>query len=506
MKIAIYLRKSRADEEMEKTFGEGETLLKHRKALLKFANEKNLDVIKIYEEIVSGESLIHRPEMLNLLKDVEAGMYDAVLVMDIQRLGRGDMQDQGIILKTFKNSNTKIITPQKTYDLSNEFDEEYTEFEAFMSRKELKMINRRMQGGRIRSVEDGNYIGTNPPYGYDIMESKKSRTLIPNTEQAPVVKMIFDMYVNKKMGCGMIAQELNSMGYKTQTGKSWYSSAILNILKNPVYIGKITWKKKCIKKSLNPNKKRDAYTRKKEDWIIADGKHESIISTELFEKAQEILKNKYHVPYQIINGARNPLAGIVICADCGSKLVYRPYGNKAPHLICPNKCGNKSSRFDYIEKKIINSFKDYIISCELKINSEHLSSENNNISIYKNKIKNLKTKLEKLNRQKNKLYDLLEQGIYSIDIFLERSNYLNDEIANINDNIKKIEEKINEEINYKHNQENIDYLKNIYELYLKTNDISEKNTLLKKVFYKIEYKKNKNQKNDDFQITLYPKI
>jgi DNA invertase Pin-like site-specific DNA recombinase len=91
--------------------------------------------------------------MLELLKEVEKKTYDAVLVMDIQRVGRGDMEEQGIILKTFKNSKTKIITPEKIYNLSNEFDEEYSEFEAFMSRKEYRMITRRMQGGRIRSVQ-----------------------------------------------------------------------------------------------------------------------------------------------------------------------------------------------------------------------------------------------------------------------------------------------------------------------------------------------------------------
>ena len=78
MKTAIYLRKSRADEEIEKRLGEGETLQKHRKILFKFSKENNLDIIKVHEEIVSGESLIHRPEMLELLKSVEHKLYDAV--------------------------------------------------------------------------------------------------------------------------------------------------------------------------------------------------------------------------------------------------------------------------------------------------------------------------------------------------------------------------------------------------------------------------------------------
>ncbi|WP_131736709.1 recombinase family protein, partial [Clostridioides difficile] len=107
--------------------------------------------IEIKEELVSGESIEYRPKMLELLGEIKNNNYDAVLVMDIDRLGRGNMQDQGLILDTFKKSKTKIITPRKTYDLNDEFDEEYSEFEAFMARKELKLISRRMQRGKIKS-------------------------------------------------------------------------------------------------------------------------------------------------------------------------------------------------------------------------------------------------------------------------------------------------------------------------------------------------------------------
>jgi DNA invertase Pin-like site-specific DNA recombinase len=103
--------------------------------------------------------------MLQLLKEVSEGKWKSVFYMEIDRLGRGDMEDQGIILRTFKQAKTLIVTPRKVYDLNDEFDEEYTEFEAFMARKELKIITRRLQGGRLRSVEDGNYLSTLPPYG-----------------------------------------------------------------------------------------------------------------------------------------------------------------------------------------------------------------------------------------------------------------------------------------------------------------------------------------------------
>ncbi|MEG2848325.1 MAG: recombinase family protein, partial [Bacilli bacterium] len=94
MKTCIYLRKSRADIEAEQN-GEFETLTRHKTTLLKVAKDRNLDVVEIKEELVSGEYIEHRPKMIELLKEVENNKYDAVLVMDVDRLGRGNMQDQG---------------------------------------------------------------------------------------------------------------------------------------------------------------------------------------------------------------------------------------------------------------------------------------------------------------------------------------------------------------------------------------------------------------------------
>ena len=145
---AIYLRKSRADMEAELK-GEGETLARHEHILLDLANSKNLKIGKIYREIVSGETIEARPEMKKLLADVKMGKWKGVLVVEVERLARGETMDQGIVAQAFKISETKIITPMKIYDPNNEFDEEYFEFGLFMSRREYKVINRRLQRGRL---------------------------------------------------------------------------------------------------------------------------------------------------------------------------------------------------------------------------------------------------------------------------------------------------------------------------------------------------------------------
>ena len=154
MAYLIYLRKSRMDMEAEAR-GEGETLARHRTTLLALARRMGLEIGGIYEEIVSGETIAARPQMQRLLSEVEAGQWEGVLVMEVERLARGDSIDQGIVAQAFKYSGTKIITPAKTYDPANEFDEEYFEFGLFMSRREYKTIKRRMVAGRIASVKEG---------------------------------------------------------------------------------------------------------------------------------------------------------------------------------------------------------------------------------------------------------------------------------------------------------------------------------------------------------------
>ena len=105
----VYLRKSRADAELEK-LKKFDTLKQHEKLLKERAEQLNIKIHNFYKEVVSGESIQDRPEIQKLLKEVETGNVDGVLVVEVERLTRGDAKDQGIVAQTFKYSNTKIIT------------------------------------------------------------------------------------------------------------------------------------------------------------------------------------------------------------------------------------------------------------------------------------------------------------------------------------------------------------------------------------------------------------
>ena len=417
MKTLIYLRKSRADEEAER-HGEYETLSRHKSTLLKVAKEKNLNIVDIKEELVSGESISDRPKMLELLDEVKNGLYDAVLVMDIDRLGRGNMQDQGLILDTFKNSNTKIVTPRKIYDLSNEWDEEYSEFEAFMARKELKLINRRMQRGRLKSIEEGNFIATNAPYGYKIEYlNGRDRVLVIDKEQSEVIKTIFNMYSNGS-GANKIASHINALGIKTNTGRTWGDKAIRDIIKNKIYCGYVTWSKVSRKGSKDVKKD-------KSQWIIARGKHEPIISEDLWNKCNEIREKRIISPTPN-KSLTNPLAGLVVCGLCGYTLVAKSSTVKQPdgtnayvkYMTCTH-CLNRGTKLYIVEDIILKELKKWLN--EYKVEISNIDTDNASvIDDYKKIINNLNKELLELNKQKNNLHDLLERRIYDVDTFLDR--------------------------------------------------------------------------------------
>jgi DNA invertase Pin-like site-specific DNA recombinase len=508
-RTAIYLRKSRTDIEAEAR-GEGETLAKHKKALLKFAKEKGLNIVRIREEIVSGESLLHRPEMQELLKEVERGEYTAVLCMDIDRLGRGNMQEQGLILNAFRETDTKIITPTKTYDLKDESDELMTEIQTLFARQELKIITRRMQRGRTQSVEAGNYIGTRPPYGYEIRKEGKSRWLVPHPEQSKIVQMIYEWYThddpNERMGASKIANQLNEMGFKSYTGIPWSDSSVLAILKNKVYIGRLQWKKKEYKKTATG---RVVKSRVKAEVLDVKGKHEPLISQETWEKAQEILKGKYHVPYQLENGITNPLAGLVRCAKCKYSMIYRPYTTQPAHLMCYNKdCDCRSSKFEYVEKAVISGLKEWLRTYKLEL-SKHKREDKSDreVELKQMAVAALEKEMSELEVQRGRLHDFLERGIYSEEIYLERSQNL---AARMEDNRRAMERartELQDAMNREKQQNNIiPMVQNVIRLYERSKDPAKKNALLKSILVKVEYRKEKHQRNDDFNIELFPKL
>lgn len=511
---AIYLRKSREDIESEK-YGEGETLARHEKILTTLAEKRNLTIGKIYREVVSGETISERKEMQKLLKDVENEKWTGVLVVEVERLARGDTADQGRVSKAFKYSHTKIITPVKTYDPDNEFDEEYFEFGLFMSRREYKTINRRLQRGREVSVSEGKFVGNIAPFGYDRVKLKdaKGYTLSINANEAPIVKEIFRLYTFENNTIGSVIKRLNEMNLKPRISNEWTISTVKDILSNPTYIGKIVWNRRKQKKKTKNGHIIISRPRNQE-YLIYDGLHEPIIDNKTWNLVQE--KRKQNTPkVGYSNIIQNPLVGLVFCKKCDKPMQRRPYtkADKPATLICSNpKCDNISSKLYIVENKIIEALKIWLENYKIDYDNLQNNSKVNNNKMIEQSIASTKKALEKETTKLDKIYDFLENGVYSKDEFINRSKSIKDNIQSLEEKIKKYEDLLfkNEELQTQ-KEIIIPKLENVIDLYNKLETAEDKNILLKSIIAKVTYlKTEKVIKRDsdptNFELHIYPKI
>lgn len=517
-----YLRKSRADRDAELR-GEEETLARHKRILTELSKKMQKPISKFYSEVVSGDTISDRPVMQELLADVEAGMWTGVFVVEVERLARGNTRDQGIVADAFKYSDTVIITPTKTYDPNDEFDEEYFEFGLFMSRREYKTINRRLQRGRIASVKEGNFVGGSAPYGYKKVKLSKGYSLEIIPEQAEVVRQIFNWYcygVQKpdgsfqRLGAEAIAAKLDSLGIKPLVNDKWSRATIGDMLRNCTYTGRVFFgQRKEIKTSEN-----GIITKKRvnnANYVIAMGKHHAIIDDELFSLAAQIRKERRRQTVPSSSVLQNPLSGIVYCQKCGALMTRLAPNcrNKYSTLKCPNRyCDNISSPIYLVEKELIRFLESWAESYEFDLRrrlKEHpVEKEIQGRKLLLSKVdKDITT----VNNQIRKTYSLLEQEIYTLDIFTERQKSLKAELAELTASRSAILQEI-DDLETANNARStfLPKLKNLLNTYYNSS-IPMRNQMLSEVIAKVTYEKTERNKkghldNINFTIHIFPKI
>ena len=510
MPYCLYLRKSRADAEAEAQ-GAGETLRRHETTLLALAKRLDLTITAVYKELVSGETIASRPVMQQLLDEVEHGLWQGVLVMEITRLARGETIDQGIVAQAFKYSNTQIITPDKIYNPANEFDEEYFEFGLFMSRREYKMINQRQQRGRLASVKEGKYLGNKPPYGYkrQKLPRQKGWTLEPN-ENANIVKMIFDMFTIQRIGCTKIANQLNSLTCPTISGKPWANSTIRGILTNPIYAGWIRWGNRAQTKTASNGKINKSRPRANADNIVlAKGLHPAIITQEQFDLAQKLFAENRTPRGPQSRGLKNPLVGLITCANCGRKMFKRPNKNSADMLICTTSgCPIVGDNLEHVEQVLLESVQSWLEKYQLEnLLPDNIDTDTQNVE---NQLTQINKELNKLNHQKQRIHEFLEQDIYTVEVFLERSKELATKQQQLENKASELQAEINDKNKLQQSQQEIiPNMQAMLAAYPQATDAETKNKLLKSVLDKVIYKKTTNQRwntENDLTLTIYPKL
>ena len=497
---AMYLRKSRSDNIEESI---EETLHQHETILFDLANKLKINPQNIvqFKEVGSGETIEARPEVKKLIDLVMQGVFEGVLVVDTQRLARGDTLDQGTIIRAFSLNNTKIITPQKTVDPQNEYDQEYFEFDLFMGRREYKMINRRMQRGRHIAVKEGYYIGSVAPYGYNRVKLDKSYSLTFNDSEMDIVRIVIDRYL-EDWGASKIANELNTLGYLPRNCDRWTAPIIRTIIENiHLYCGYVKWNSRKTVTSYKDNQ--IVKTRPRNyDVEYYKGKHPVAFDENTLQAV--LNKKKSKIVSKVPNNRKmqNPLSGIVVCADCGRKMVRRPYNSgRIETLICTtSQCKNISSDLYLVEKNIIQELEDTLLRYRT-FNNKYDKIIGEDINRKKKAIKNLEKAKDKLNKQLDKACEMLEIGTYTVDLFKQRENALNIKIKANNDKILAINNEI-ENNTLERYKKATPYLEHALSLYWDATP-KDKNKILKSIIERCHYKKFKSGRWDSKAVSSF---
>ena len=400
--ILEYLRKSRADDP---TLSVEEVLAKHESILDEWV-EKNLSSPipeeNKFREVVSGETIEDRPEVQKVLKLIESPKIKAILIVEVQRLSRGDLEDAGRLIKLLRYTQTLIITPTKIYDLSDEYDRDMFERELKRGNEFLEYQKKIMGRGTWLSLSVGNYLGSIPPYGYDkitITEGKRKHpTLAINESQAEIVRMIFDMFVNQDMGRYVICKTLDKMMITPPRGQYWSPAAMRDLLANIHYTGKVkrNWRK-TVTTVQDGEIVKSRPKAKEGDYAVYEGKHPAIISDELFQAAQDKLNRNHRTKPN--TKIRNPFAGLVYC-KCGRAMSLRFYKKpdgtqkSSPRLLCDGQanCNTASCVYSDVLDTVVKVLQGKIAEFEIEIKNNDSSAVENHAKV----IKLLEKKLSQL--------------------------------------------------------------------------------------------------------------
>jgi hypothetical protein len=449
--------------------------------------------------------------MQKVLRLIESPRYRAVKVYDLQRLTRGDLEDVGRLMKLFKLTGTLIITtrPERIFDLRDEYDFEAVERDLKSGNSYLNYAKKVMGAGRLQSVARGNFIASIAPYGFNkitVMDGKrKCPTLEENPEQADVVRMIFDMYVNQDMGCTKICNHLDQLNIKPQKGKHWSPPAMQDMLENIHYIGKVKWNWRKTVTIVEDSE--IIKTRPKArigEYLIYEGRHDGIISEELFNAAQA--KKGRNARVKTDKKRRNALASILFC-KCGRAMSYRTYKapNSPPRLLCDGQTHCESGSVIYSEMidRVCSILEQCIEDFEIRLQNDTGDSAKLHAKLIKNLEKKLKVLEAKELAQWEAQADPDEEKRMPHHIFKQLNEKLLKEKDEIKQALCKAYESKPEPVDY---EDKIKMFSDALAALRDPNaDVAEQNKLLKLCIARIEYSREKPQRVESQQVRYYDK-
>lgn len=258
-KVAIYTRVSTEDQAKE-----GFSLDAQLDKLRSYCKARDWEICREYIDDGYSGRYIKRPAYKKMMEEMD--QWDALLVIKMDRIHRNSKNFM-LMMEHLKQKEKEFVSMTESLDTSTAMGRFVMDIIQRIAQLESEQIGERVYVGMEQKAKtNGGVLGFNIPYGYDYKDGK----LIIKTDEAKIVKEIFESYLDNK-GLKKISDTLNKKNVNTKHGKTWAAQTISLILKNPVYCGFLHWEK-----HLNP------------------GDHESIINNQTFNKVQKIIRAKSH--------------------------------------------------------------------------------------------------------------------------------------------------------------------------------------------------------------------
>ena len=387
------------------------------------------------DEGISGTSTKHRDDFNRMIRDAKAGLFDFIITKEISRFSRSTL-DSIKYTQELLDHNVGVFFQNdniNTLDTDSEFR---LVIMAGVAQDEVRKLSERLKFGFRQAIKNGHVLGNNKLYGYD----KKDCVLTINEEEAKIVRIIFDLYANQRLGTRKISQKLLEMGYTSREGNAFNVLTIRHMLENPKYKG---WYCGNKTQNLDYRTKKKAFLDENEWVMYPDPSIPAIVSEELWDRANTLYKERRKEMMTHSSGAsfhnRYPYSCKIICEEHGTTFhrqvlkseagdkevwqckVYRQRGRKA--------CSAPQIRSEELDRIMADIFTEMMKDKNAIIDSlitvlTHVPKEVDfaqMVACVENEISGIKVK-------KDRLLDLHIAGAITIEEFKERNDALNNKL------------------------------------------------------------------------------
>jgi site-specific DNA recombinase len=290
VRVAIYRRIS-TDEERQPFSLEAQ----QERLAAYVAAQSGWVLTRSYSDRMSGKRL-DRPGLQQALADARTGRYDLLLVFKVDRLARST-GGLARVLEELDGAGVAFRSASEPFDTSTAAGRMMMQMLGVFAEFEREMIVERTRMGLARKAAKGEWTGGRAPFGYRY--NIEAQRLVPVPTQAALVERIFALYVDRRLGSAAVSGRLNDAGHRTSRGCRWTPNRVLDVLRNPTYIGQLPFNG-------------DHY----------QASHEPIVDAAVFDRAQRLLAERSDsASAQAANATDYLLTALLRCQRCGHGFV-----------------------------------------------------------------------------------------------------------------------------------------------------------------------------------------